>query len=133
MVLASRKSPDIWEANTRCSGYGAVSVHLAVFSSLSSKNNSIKAEHWPPIYHRTALEANTNVQTTRNRDVSQAFQHPKIIACAPKDKTKSHQDKPGQWARPPRLIQQHSRAKLPGRMGEEAQYPVSAMVKCHAI
>ncbi len=40
-------------------------------------------EYWPSIHQGAVLEANTNIQTTRNKDVPQAFQHPKIIACAP--------------------------------------------------
>ncbi len=38
-------------------------------------------EHWFPIHQETVQEANTDIQTTRN--APQAFQHPKIIACAP--------------------------------------------------
>ena len=40
-------------------------------------------ESWAPIHQGTVLGTNTNIQTARNRDVPQAFQHPKIIACVP--------------------------------------------------
>ncbi len=37
---------------------------------------------------------NTNIQTTQNRDIPQAFQHPKIIACTPQ----------GQNQNPPEML-----------------------------
>ncbi len=33
-------------------------------------------EYWPPINQRTIQEANTNIQTTWNRNISQAFSAP---------------------------------------------------------